>query len=62
MSRKAYLSHSEAIDGTTGISAALTIEPDVILLDVHLPDMSGYEVLQKLQTSHIKSKFIIISA
>ncbi len=56
------MSHSEAIDGTTGISAALTIEPDVILLDVHLPDMSGYEVLQKLQTSHIKSKFIIISA
>ncbi len=63
ISRKAQFSYHEASNGTTGMTAALAIEPDIILLDINLPDMSGYDVLQKLQAySQIKSKIIIISA
>jgi PAS domain S-box-containing protein len=35
-------------DGQTGLQLARERRPDVILLDLHLPDMSGEEVLQQL--------------
>ncbi|MDO9236346.1 MAG: response regulator, partial [Aquabacterium sp.] len=35
--------------GTQGISAAQGFEPDIILLDIGLPDMDGYQVARKLR-------------
>ena len=35
--------------GEEGLSKAKTINPEVILLDLILPDMSGVEILEKLQ-------------
>lgn len=37
-----------AADGRTGVRAALDAMPDVILLDMHLPDMGGLEVVRML--------------
>jgi DNA-binding NarL/FixJ family response regulator len=34
----------EAPDGRAGLRAALTLKPDVVLLDVRLPDMDGFTV------------------
>jgi CheY-like chemotaxis protein len=46
-----------AINGISGIEAALTSRPAVILLDINLPDISGYKVLMVLRanpaTAHI---------
>jgi CheY-like chemotaxis protein len=46
-----------AINGTLGIELARSIQPDVILMDINLPGISGVEALQILQadssTSHI---------
>jgi DNA-binding NarL/FixJ family response regulator len=33
----------EAGDGSTGIAAAADLNPDVVLLDVRLPDMNGFD-------------------
>ncbi len=41
-----------AADGVCGIRAALDAMPDVILLDMHLPDMGGLEVVRAL-SQHI---------
>jgi DNA-binding NarL/FixJ family response regulator len=38
----------EAGDGTSGLSAARTLKPDVVLLDVRLPDIDGFAVAEKL--------------
>ena len=38
-----------AVDGAHGIAAALLEPPDLVFLDLHLPDMSGEEVLQQLR-------------
>jgi PAS domain S-box-containing protein len=39
-----------AYDGADAIERALTWQPDVVLLDIGLPDMSGYEVARRLRT------------
>jgi CheY-like chemotaxis protein len=39
----------EATDGTTGVALAARHRPDVIVLDINLPDISGFEVLQQLR-------------
>jgi CheY-like chemotaxis protein len=38
-----------ALQGGLGLELALQHRPELILLDVHMPDLSGYEVLQRLR-------------
>lgn len=38
-----------ATDGATGLEKALSAEPDIILLDVMLPKMDGFEVCKKVR-------------
>ncbi len=40
-----------AVDGPAGIALALEIVPDLILLDIQLPGMDGYEVAYELRQS-----------
>lgn len=40
---------STAVDGTSGVSAALAAPPDLVLLDLQLPDIDGLEVLRQLR-------------
>jgi CheY-like chemotaxis protein len=39
-----------ASDGPSGLNMADAEEPDMILLDIQLPGMDGYEVARKLRT------------
>ena len=38
----------DAPDGCAGIAAASALGPDVVLLDVRLPDVDGFSVAQRL--------------
>jgi CheY-like chemotaxis protein len=38
----------EAVDGSSAIEAAEALHPDVLLLDIYLPDMDGFEVAKTL--------------
>ncbi len=46
-----------AVDGESGIEIAHIVQPDLILMDINLPGISGYEALKKLRatadTAHI---------
>jgi CheY-like chemotaxis protein len=54
MALRALLEHAghvvyEAEDGQAGIDAALRFKPDVVLIDIGLPRVDGYEVARKLR-------------
>ncbi len=42
---------TEAVNGLTGVAAAESTDVDLILLDINLPDIDGYEVARRLRAS-----------
>ncbi len=46
--------------GKTGIRAAIAAPPDLILLDINMPEMNGYEVCQQLKSNDITADIPII--
>lgn len=38
----------ESIDGTSGLAAARSLRPDIVLLDIGLPDVDGFDVARAL--------------
>ena len=47
--------------GEEGIDLGKLYDYDIILLDLNLPDMSGYEVLRSLRVSKVKTPILILS-
>jgi two-component system, chemotaxis family, CheB/CheR fusion protein len=47
-----------AVNGTQALERAATFEPDVIVLDLGLPDVSGYDVARELRLRTGKRPFI----
>lgn len=53
---------TEAINGREALLKVGTDEPDCILLDLLMPDMSGFDVLSTLKTGGVKIPSIILTA
>jgi two-component system OmpR family response regulator len=51
-----------ALTGQAAIKQARTLEPDVILLDVMLPDLSGLEVLRRIRATHPNVPVLFLTA
>jgi two-component system, OmpR family, response regulator len=51
-----------ASDGSAAIAAARNQRPDVVVLDVMLPDMSGLDVLHKLREEHPQLPVLLLTA
>lgn len=51
-------------DGASAIAAAPVFDPDVVLLDLQLPDLPGLEVMRRLRADprHARCRFIALSA
>src|ERR1700727_718906 len=47
--------------GEKGVDLGKLYDYDIILLDLNLPDMSGYDVLKQLRVSKIKTPILILS-
>lgn len=48
-------------NGISAYNSILTHKPDIALLDVTMPGMNGLEVLEKLNSSRIKTKVILLT-
>jgi DNA-binding response OmpR family regulator len=49
-------------DGPSGLRAALTGSFDVVLLDIMLPGLSGYRVLERLRAAGVSTPVLLVSA
>ncbi len=52
----------EALDGPTGLQLALEQNPDLVLLDLMLPGMSGFDVCQKLRQAGSLVPIVMLTA
>ncbi len=53
---------SEAPTGAVALKAAHTLNPDLVILDLFLPDMRGEDVLSQLIDARPNSKVLVLSA
>jgi DNA-binding response OmpR family regulator len=51
-----------AADGETGYRLARDKKPDLLILDLMLPEMGGYEVCRKLRSDGLTAPILILSA
>ena len=50
-----------AYDGKTAVEMAKTIQPDIVILDVMLPEMDGYEVCEAIK-KQVNTSIIMLTA
>ena len=50
-----------AANGREGVDQALTLKPDVILMDIEMPDMDGLAATQLLKQSDSTTKVLVVS-
>jgi len=52
----------EASDGESALEAAHALHPDVVLLDVQLPDRTGFEVAAQLTRNGAAPSVVLVSS
>jgi DNA-binding NarL/FixJ family response regulator len=52
----------EAADGASALGEADRLRPDVVVLDVQLPDMTGFEVSRRLLTDGLVGRVVLVSS
>jgi len=51
-----------ATDGESAVTETLRLQPDVVLLDVGLPDIDGFEVAARLRDAGATSAIVLTSS
>ncbi len=52
----------EAVDGRSAVEQAAALSPELVLLDVHLPDMDGFAVTEQVSDGDAAPAVILISS
>lgn len=52
----------KAADGIEGLEVIRRVKPDLIIMDIRMPDMDGLTMLKKLREEGVASKALILSA
>ena len=52
----------EARDGESALRAAAELHPQLVLLDVHLPDIDGFAVAERLTASNGASPRVVLTS
>jgi two-component system, cell cycle response regulator CtrA len=54
--------HEAADNGEDGIEIAKLYDFDIIILDIRLPDIDGYEVVRRLRANRVRTPVLILSS
>jgi len=58
---KQYQVIGEASDGREAIEVVQSLQPDIVICDIRMPEMSGIETVEKLTALSVSSKTIMLS-
>lgn len=62
LTKHGFLVAAEAKDGREGIEKYIEHKPDIVTMDITMPDMTGIEALKKIREIDPKAKIVMISA
>lgn len=62
LASQGYVVVGEASDGHSAIAAAASLRPDVVLVDVGLPGIDGFEVARRLASAEAPPTVILTSS
>jgi DNA-binding response OmpR family regulator len=62
LSLQQEFSVAQAADGASGVAQALALKPDLILLDVDLPDLDGREACRQMRAGGVPAPIIMLTA
>ncbi len=62
LAAEGYRVVGEAADGRSALEAVRELRPDVVLLDVQLPDLNGFDVAELLAKEETMSVVVFISS
>ncbi|MEI7895779.1 MAG: response regulator transcription factor [bacterium] len=51
----------EASNGRTALEMIIEFDPDLVILDLHMPELGGMEVLKKIKDGKMKTKVCILT-
>ena len=51
----------EAQDGQAALARTLVLQPDILLLDINMPELNGIEVAKQLQAAKCRTKIIALT-
>lgn len=51
----------EAADGMEALTQIDTLHPDIVIMDINIPIMSGLKVIQMSRIKHLQTAFVIVS-
>jgi len=57
-----FLHIQEAADGNEGMDKVNAFEPDIIFLEIHLPDGSGLDLARRIKTDHQDIVIVILTS
>jgi CheY-like chemotaxis protein len=56
-----FVPAAEAASGPEALAYAEALHPDLVLIDVHMPGMDGFEAARRLTESHPESIVVLVS-
>ncbi|WP_158301606.1 response regulator [Paenibacillus mesophilus] len=62
LEKQGYVAAGEAANGESGVALYAELKPDLVIVDIGLPDMDGIEVVRKIKELDIGAKIVMCSA